>query len=261
MRTPLIAGNWKMNGAGAEAEALLSALAGAGKGSAEMLVCPPFTMLAGAEKILNGSTVHLGAQNVYPAEGGAFTGEISPSMLKSLGCCFCICGHSERRQILGETNDFINEKVRILLAHCITPVLCVGETGDERAEGLTAEVLRRELEEGLSYIGSGYAAGVVIAYEPVWAIGAGKPAAPDEAEEAAAWIRECLFQLFGSAVSETVRILYGGSVNAANAASFLAQPDIDGALVGGASLKAEEFIAIYEAACGCAGKASGPRKE
>lgn len=238
-----------MNGAGAEAEALLKALASSGKGPAEMLVCPPFTALPAAFQLFQEGAVHLGAQNVYPAESGAFTGEISPAMLEALGCSYCICGHSERRQLLGETDDFINAKVQILLAHHITPVLCVGETKEERAGGRTAEVIRREIEKGLARIGSDDAAGVVIAYEPVWAIGAGQPASPEEAEETAAWIRECLFQLFGSAVSEQVRILYGGSVNGENALSFLSLPDIDGALVGGASLKADEFIKIYEAAC------------
>ena len=249
MRARLIAGNWKMNGAGRKAEALLTALSSSGKGPAEMLICPPFTALPLAFQIFGGGPVHIGAQNVYPAEKGAFTGEISPSMLKAIGCSFCLCGHSERRQILGEADDFINAKVRILLSHGIIPVLCTGETKEERAGGLTAEVIRREIEKGLAGVGFDDAASIVIAYEPIWAIGAGQPATPEEAEETAAWIRECLFQLFGSVVSENVRILYGGSVNGENVVSFLAEPDIDGALVGGASLKADEFIKIYEAAC------------
>ena len=249
MRRPLIAGNWKMNGTQSEAEILLQALRTAERGSAELIVCPPFTALPAAQKALAGSFVQWGAQNVYPAEGGAFTGEISPAMLKESGCGFCLCGHSERRRIMGETDAFINAKVRMLLSYGITPVLCVGETAEERAKGCTAEVIRREIEAGLADIGSARATDVVVAYEPVWAIGAGKAADAAEAEEVCAWIRECLFQLFGSAVSEAARILYGGSVSSKNAAEFLAEADIDGALVGGASLHAEEFISIYQAAC------------
>ncbi len=248
MRRPLIAGNWKMNGTAAEAEALLTAAASAEAGRAELVVCPPFTSIGQAAHHLTGTCVQWGAQNVYPAPSGAYTGEISPRMLKALGCRWCICGHSERRQLFGETDEFVSRKVRALLDEGITPILCVGETAEERRDGRTAEVVQREVEAGLGAADASETAQMVIAYEPVWAIGAGQAATAAEAEEVAAWIRECIFRRFGAAASEGVRILYGGSVGGGNIASFLAEPDIDGALIGGASLRAEEFISIYNTA-------------
>lgn len=248
MRIPLIAGNWKMNGTPAGAEALLQKLAKAAKGRAEMAVFPPFTAIWQAEKYLKGTFIRWGAQNVYPEEKGAYTGEISPDMLKEMGCSYVICGHSERRQLLGETDAFINRKIHALFRAGIVPVLCAGETAEERRDGRTAAVLQREIEEGLRGIDAADAGRMIIAYEPVWAIGAGQAASAEEAEEAAGWIRECVFRLFGREAADTVRILYGGSVSSANIASFMQKPDIDGALVGGASLKAEEFISIYNRA-------------
>lgn len=248
MRRPLIAGNWKMNGTPAEAEALLAAAASAEAGRADLVVCPPFTAIGQAKRHLTGTPVQWGAQNVYPAPSGAYTGEISPRMLKDLGCRWCICGHSERRQYFGETDAFISRKVRALLDEGITPILCVGETAEERQSGRTADVAAREVEAGLGEADAEEAARMVIAYEPVWAIGAGQAATAAEAEEVAAWIRECVFRKFGTAAAEGVRILYGGSVGSGNIASFLAEPDIDGALIGGASLRAEEFISIYNTA-------------
>lgn len=246
MRTPLIAGNWKMNGLPDEAEALLTALKAAEKGRADMLVCPPATVLFEAQAILTGTHIEWGAQNVYPAEKGAYTGEISPAMLSALGCTYAICGHSERRQLLGETDEFIRRKVAALLEAHLTPILCVGETADERAAGKTEAVIRRELEEGLAGL-TPRGSDIVIAYEPVWAIGSGAAATAEDAEAVCGFIRRVLSEMLGED-ADNVRILYGGSVTSANISDLLAEADIDGALVGGASLKAAEFISIYDKA-------------
>lgn len=248
MRRPLIAGNWKMNGDAAEADALFRALAAVRPGGADLVVCPPFTALAAAQRSLSDTCIQWGAQNVYPAASGAYTGEISPAMLTSLGCRWCICGHSERRQLLGETDDFIRRKVRAVLDAGMTPILCAGETADERSDGRTASVVQREVEEGLRDAAADEAARLVVAYEPVWAIGAGQAATAAEAQEVCSWIRECLFRLFGQDAASSARILYGGSVGQGNIADFLSEPDIDGALIGGASLRADEFISIYDTA-------------
>lgn len=248
MRRTVIAGNWKMNGQREEAETLLTDIAGISVGDTELVVCPPFTALAQAQAILGGTRIQWGAQNVYPEPSGAYTGEISPPMLKALGCTWCICGHSERRQLLEETDAFISRKVRSLLDAGLTPILCVGETGEERQTGQTALVVQREVEAGLSTVSAEEAMRMVIAYEPVWAIGAGQAATAEEAQEVCAWIREGVSRLFGSRASEAVRILYGGSVGKGNIEEFLRMPDIDGALIGGASLRADEFCAIYNLA-------------
>lgn len=248
MRRPLIAGNWKMNGDAAEADALFRALAAVRPGGADLVVCPPFTALAAAQRLLSDTCIQWGAQNVYPAASGAYTGEISPAMLTSLGCRWCICGHSERRQLLGETDDFIRRKVRAVLDAGMTPILCAGETADERRDGRTASVVQREVEEGLRDAAADEAARLVVAYEPIWAIGAGQAATAAEAQEVCGWIRECLFRLFGQDAASSARILYGGSVGQGNIADFLSEPDIDGALIGGASLRADEFISIYDTA-------------
>lgn len=248
MRRPLIAGNWKMNGDRQEAEALLKAIAGVELGEADLVVCPPFTALAQAQDLLRDTVAQWGAQNVYPETAGAYTGEISPQMLQSLGCRWCICGHSERRQLFGETDELINRKVRAVLDAGLTPILCVGESAAERQNGQTASIVQREVEAGLSGVSAEEAARLVIAYEPIWAIGAGQAATAAEAEEVCSWIRECMFRCFGAEVSGQVRILYGGSVNGRNVSDFLKEPDIDGALIGGASLRAEEFISMYNRA-------------
>lgn len=248
MRRALIAGNWKMNGAGEAAAALLQAVAKAEPGAADLVVCPPFTALPEAQRLLCGTFVQWGAQNVYPAPSGAYTGEISPAMLTALGCRWCICGHSERRQLLGETDGFVGQKVRAVLDAGMTSILCVGETAGERQDGRTASVVEREVEKGLTEVSADEAVRLVIAYEPIWAIGAGQAATAEEAEETCGWLRECVFRLFGRAAADGVRILYGGSVGSGNIASFLAMPDIDGALIGGASLRADEFISIYNTA-------------
>ena len=248
MRRPLIAGNWKMNGDRQEAEALLKAIAGAEPGKADLVVCPPFTALAQAQDLLRDTVAQWGAQNVYPEPAGAYTGEISPQMLQSLGCRWCSCGHSERRQLFGEPDEVINRKVKAVLDAGLTPILCVGESAEERQNGQTASIVQREVEAGLSGVSAEEAARLVIAYEPIWAIGAGQAATAAEAEEVCSWIRECMFRCFGTEVSGQVRILYGGSVNGRNVSDFLKEPDIDGALIGGASLRAEEFISMYNRA-------------
>lgn len=248
MRTPLIAGNWKMNGTWRESEALLSRIAELSPLYTEVLVCPPFTALAAAAAHLAGTDIEWGAQNVYPAEKGAYTGEISPGMLAESGCTYCICGHSERRSYFGETDDFIHQKVKALFAHHIRPILCVGESADERKAGRTEDVIRREVAAGIADLAPDEAARLVIAYEPVWAIGSGAAATAEDAETVCALIRTVVEEQYGKTVSDLVRILYGGSVNSANISSFLQEADIDGALIGGASLDGEEFSSIVEIA-------------
>ena len=244
MRRALIAGNWKMNGTAREAAALLEGISKARLREAEMLICPPFTALMQAAPVCEKTGIALGAQNVYPKVSGAFTGEISPAMLSEIGCAYTIVGHSERRQILGETSAFVNEKVHALLQAGISPILCVGETAKERASEKTETVIAEEIEVGLAGISKEDALRIVIAYEPIWAIGTGASATAQEAERVCRFIRGLLEKRFGDAAGN-IRILYGGSVNGKNAADFFAQEDIDGALIGGASLKAEEFISIY----------------
>ncbi len=247
MRRALIAGNWKMNGTAREADILLEGISKVVLREAEMLICPPFTALFQAAPLCGDAGISLGAQNVYPKEKGAYTGEISPAMLKEAGCDYCIVGHSERRQILGETSAFVNEKVRALLAAGISPILCVGETEKERAAEKTEAVIAEEIEVGLAGVSEEETKNIVIAYEPIWAIGTGASASAEEAERVCRFIRGLLETKYGGAAAE-IRILYGGSVNGKNASDFFAKEDIDGALIGGASLKAEEFISIYNQA-------------
>ena len=236
VRTRLIAGNWKMNRTAMETEQFLGRF-DAEMGKAELLICMPFTDLYLAEKYLAGTGIKWGAQNVYPAEKGAFTGEISPGMLKETGCSYVICGHSERRQILCESDEFVGKKVKIVLAYGMTPILCVGETLEERESGQMKTRLLEEMRAALSGLSPEELLRTVIAYEPVWAIGTGKTATTAQAEEVCKAIRECICEVYGSEVAEKIRIQYGGSVNAANAAELFAEADIDGGLVGGASLK------------------------
>lgn len=248
MRRTLIAGNWKMNLLPEEASKLVSELVKIKEGNAEMLICPPFVDIPAAASLLKDSFIKLGAQNVYPEEKGAFTGEISPDMLKALGCSYVICGHSERRFILGETNEFISRKVKSVFSHGMIPVLCVGEHLKDREEGRTEEVISEEIETALWNISKDEVNRLVIAYEPVWAIGSGKAATTSDAEEVASFIRRKVKDLFGEEAASHVRILYGGSVKAENIDGFLKEEDIDGALIGGASLKADSFKAIYDKA-------------
>lgn len=246
MRQPLIAGNWKMNLGPKGAVSLISELKKVKPNKAEMLICPPFVDLPAASEMVQGTHIQLGAQNMYPEGKGAFTGEISPAMLKELHCRYVICGHSERRHIMGESDEFIHRKVVSALAHSLTPILCTGETAEQRNEGRTEEIIREELETTLFNIPSEQAETIVIAYEPIWAIGTGAAATAVDAQAVAHFIRGELTRLYGETTAEKIRILYGGSVNAANIEDFMAQKDIDGGLIGGASLKATEFKEIYE---------------
>jgi triosephosphate isomerase len=211
-------------------------------------VCPPFPYLAAVAEVLRGSAVGLGAQNLYPEKEGAFTGEVSPTMLVDVGCRYVIIGHSERRHKLGETDAFINRKVKAALAAGLTAILCVGETLAEREANRTQAVLDTQLTADLDGLTAGDLARVVIAYEPVWAIGTGRNATPDQAQAAHAFVRRRVGQLCGAVAAQGLVIQYGGSVKPDNAALLLSQPDVDGALVGGASLNADQFLAIVRAA-------------
>ncbi len=249
-RKYFIAGNWKMNKTAAEAVALIDGIK-AKQGSqskVDVAVCPTFTALDAASKALAGSTIKLGAQNVYTKASGAYTGEISADMLKEFGCAYVILGHSERREYFKECNCFINEKVKVVLANGMKPILCVGEKLEDREAGKTIDVVSEQTIKGLADISKEDAKNVVIAYEPVWAIGTGKTATPDMAQEVHAEIRKILANLFGSEVAEGMQILYGGSMKPENAKDLLAQKDIDGGLIGGAALKPDSFVALIEAA-------------
>ncbi len=239
----LIAGNWKMNLTLPEsrhlAQEVLKVAAGAGP---EVMIAPPFTALTVVAEVLAGSEVSLGAQNCCWASQGAFTGEISPLMLRELGCAMVILGHSERRHVFGEDNAMINRRLKGALTAGLRPVFCVGETLEERQAGRANPVLKSQLEEGLDAIPIG--AGLIVAYEPVWAIGTGQTATPGQAQEAHAFIRETLAGMSQKIVASEIRILYGGSVNEGNVEALLAQADINGALVGGAALKIESFARI-----------------
>ena len=249
MRTPIIAGNWKMNKNVAEAVELVSALreSTAAIEKVEMVVCPPFVCLTAVKEALAGSKIGLGAQNVYWEEKGAFTGEISPLMLKGL-VTYVIIGHSERRQYFGETDATVNKRVRAALAHGLTPIMCVGETLAQREAGETSAVVTTQVMNGLAGLSAAEVKSIVIAYEPVWAIGTGRASTGEDANAVVAQnIRTPLSKLFGEAVAQSVRVQYGGSVTAANAAEFMGRPEIDGALVGGASLKVADFTGIITA--------------
>jgi|YNPNPStandDraft_1061719.scaffolds.fasta_scaffold03181_5 triosephosphate isomerase len=249
MRRPFVAGNWKMNMERASAAALAKAVAeGAGNyPQVDIAVCPPFVYLETVAKAIAGSPVMLGAQNLYPEPKGAFTGEISGPMLKDMGCQFVILGHSERRA-MGESSEFVNEKVFAALECDLKPIICVGETLRQRKEGKTLAVVRRQIDGSLSGLSPEQMQKCVIAYEPVWAIGTGENATPEQAEEVQAEIRRLLTERFGKAVAESVRIQYGGSVKASVAADIFQKPNVDGGLIGGASLKADEFLGIVAAA-------------
>ena len=252
MRTPLVAGNWKMNKTVAEARELVSVMS-AKLGeipNVEKVLCPPFLAIPALAGMLEGSGIGLGAQNLHWEEKGAFTGEISSGMIKEF-CQYVIIGHSERRSYFGETDESVNRKLHATLKAGLTPIVCVGETLEQYEAGSTSEVVRRQISAGLAGIDSANAARIVVAYEPVWAIGTGKASSGENANFVHQQvIRPALSDLFGAGGAETIRILYGGSVTAANASEFFAYPDIDGALVGGASLKADEFVAITKAISG-----------
>jgi triosephosphate isomerase len=248
MRTPIIAGNWKMNTVVEDAKALVQALKPRVQDvkKVEIVVCPPFTSLVAVAEVLKGSNIGLGAQNLYWEKSGAFTGEVSAPMLKALGCTYVIIGHSERRTYFHETDETVNKKIFAALTEGLKPIVCVGETLGEREKGETFTVIKRQVTNGLARLSAEQMKTVVIAYEPVWAIGTGKTATPEQAQEVHAFIRKLLTEMFGKTTADATRIQYGGSVNASNATTLMNQPDIDGALVGGASLKADSFEKIVK---------------
>jgi len=254
MRIPLLAGNWKMNKTHLEAihfvEQLAHELADHNFGKAEVVLCPPATALRSVQTTTEDrhQSFGLGAQNMHSADDGAFTGEVSPLMLKALRVRYVILGHSERREIFGETDETVNAKVKAAFKHGIIPILCCGETDDEREAGSTDEKVARQVREGLAGLKPEQAATAVVAYEPIWAIGTGKTATPEDAQATIKYIRGTLADVFNEDVAGKVRILYGGSMKSGNAAALIGQPDIDGGLIGGASLDAAEFAAIVKAA-------------
>ncbi len=250
MRTPLVAANWKMNKTVEEARSLvysMSARLREIKG-VEKVLCPPFPALLAVHALLEGSDLGLGAQNMYWEEKGAFTGEVSPLMVKEL-CGYVILGHSERRLYFGETDETVNRKLRAAQKFDLTPIFCVGETLEQYESKQTAEVVSRQIKLGLADLPADFAPRIVVAYEPVWAIGTGRASSADNANNVVGQvIRPALSTAFGSDHAQAMRVLYGGSVTGANAAEFFGRPEIDGALVGGASLKADDFVAITQAA-------------
>lgn len=231
-----------------EAKALVQDLKGRVQNvtNVEIVVCPPFISLQTVKDVLAGSNIGLGAQNVFWEKNGAFTGEVSAPMLKSVGCAYVIIGHSERRTYFSETDSTVNKRIFASLTEGLKPIVCVGETLEEREAGKTFDVIKRQITGGLANLSTEQMVPVVIAYEPVWAIGTGKTATPAQAQEVHAFIRQLLKELFGQATADATRLQYGGSVKPENAAELMSQPDIDGALVGGASLKAETFEKIIK---------------
>lgn len=251
-RKVIIAGNWKMNKTAAEGKALVEALKGlvadVCPSKADIVVCPPFTTIAAVAEAIKGSNIKLGAQNIHWAANGAFTGEIAADMLKELGVEYVIIGHSERRQYFGETDEVVAKRSLAAITAGITPIICVGETLEQRQNGTTFEIVKKQTEAALDLMSAAQVSASVIAYEPVWAIGTGLTATKEQAEEVIAFIRSVVAKKFDSAAADALRIQYGGSMNAKNAAELMAMPNIDGGLIGGASLKAPDFAAIVEAA-------------
>jgi len=250
IRKKLIAGNWKMNKTAADGAALTTEiLAAIGREtSVDVVLCPPFTALESVGRALDGQALKLGAQNMHPEKNGAFTGEVSAEMLRGLFVTYVILGHSERRTYFGDTDAFVNKKTLAALANQLKPILCVGETLAEREGGSTLAVVQKQLEGGLVGVTAEQLTSVVIAYEPVWAIGTGKVATTAQAQEVHAYIRELLTKLYGAPLAQKVRILYGGSMKPSNAPELLAQKDIDGGLIGGAALEAKSFVELVKAA-------------
>ena len=250
MRTPIVAGNWKMNKTVEEARLLVSDMGRKLREieGVEKVLCPPFPALLAVSALLKGTDIGLGAQNLHWEEKGAFTGEVAPNMVAEF-CQYVIIGHSERRAYFGETDETVNKKVHAALAHDLTPIICVGESLEENESGRTGEVVRRQISQGLADVDPAKAAGLIIAYEPIWAIGTGRASSGENANSVLAdYIRPALADLFGAETAQAIRIQYGGSVTGANADEFFGQPEIDGALVGGASLKIDDFVAITQAA-------------
>ena len=252
MRTPVVAANWKMNKTVEEARSLVYAMSARLREikGVEKVLCPPYTSLLAVNALLQGSDLGLGAQNMYWEEKGAFTGEISPQMVKEL-CQYVILGHSERRAYFGETDETVNKKIKAAQKYDLTPIVCVGETLEQYEAGRTAEVVGRQVKQGLAGVDAAFGPRIIVAYEPVWAIGTGKASSgPNANEVVAKVVRAALTDLFTADTAQAIRVLYGGSVTGANAAEFFGQPEIDGALVGGASLKSDDFVAITQAAAG-----------
>ena len=251
MRKNVIAGNWKMNNDLKESEKLIVELKNLlqnEKPNCDVIVCPPYTSLSEASKLLKGSQIKLGAQNMHFEDSGAFTGEISASMLKSVGCEYVILGHSERRTIFGESNEMINKKIKKALSARLKPIFCVGELLEEREDGTTNDVVKRQILKGLDGISAEDMKNMIVAYEPVWAIGTGKTASPAQAQEVHEFIRDLIEIDYSLEVANDLVIQYGGSVKPDNAKELLSQKDIDGALVGGACLKADSFLGIIKGA-------------
>ncbi len=247
MRTPFIAGNWKMHKTRAEARDLATSLKEQLRGvSHRLLVAPAFTALESVASVLDGSNILVGAQNMAAATSGAHTGEVSPAMLKDVGVNAVILGHSERRHVYGESDELINTKVQLALQESLEVILCIGETLEEREAGSVDEVNRRQLRSGLAGVSAADLARVTIAYEPVWAIGTGKTATPEDADTTHGAVRKIMADLYDQSVADGIIIQYGGSVKPGNVAGLMAKPNIDGALVGGASLTAEDFVPIAQ---------------
>ncbi|MDF2929247.1 triose-phosphate isomerase [Anaerospora sp.] len=248
MRKPIIAGNWKMHKTVGEALALVRELCGitASVTDVEIVICPTFTALYPVHMAICEGPLRLGAQNMHWEAQGAYTGEISPAMVKEVGCTYVIIGHSERRQYFGETDDTVNKKVKAAIAAELIPIMCVGETLEQREAGITEGVVGRQVRQGLTGLTAEQIAEMVIAYEPVWAIGTGRTASSEDANAVCRYIRQVVTELAGTDSAEKVRIQYGGSVKGENIAELMAKSDIDGALVGGASLDAESFAKIIK---------------
>jgi triosephosphate isomerase len=250
MRKSFIAGNWKMNTDVHSSVKLAEGIVSGCKdvaGKVDVAVCPPFVYLQQVGKALQSSHIGLGSQDIYFEQKGAFTGEISAAMLKDIGCTYALCGHSERRHVIGETDELINKKVHAALLGGLLPILCVGELLEERKANKTDEVVTRQMKKGLAGLVAEKMSAVTIAYEPVWAIGTGLTATPQQAQEVHAMIRKLVAEMYDRKIADAIRIQYGGSVKADNAGVLMSQEDVDGLLVGGASLKAEDFVAIVKA--------------
>jgi len=252
MRRALIAGNWKMNCTLAEAAELAKGVVSgvAGVSDVDIVVCPTFTALETVGKIVAGTNVAMGAQDIYWEKSGAYTGEISPDMLLDVGCSYAIAGHSERRQYMGETDEIVNRKARAALAAGLKVMMCVGETLEEREAGKMEEIVKRAVVGGLADITAEELKNLSVAYEPIWAIGTGKTATPEQANEAHEFIRKVVGGLYSNEVAEALVIQYGGSVKPSNIVALMAEPHLDGALVGGASLKADSFVELVKGAQG-----------
>lgn len=252
MRKPFVAGNWKMN---TDSRTGVSLAEGVARGSmdiagrsVDVAVIPPFVYLQAVVRALNRSHIAVGAQDIYYEQKGAFTGEVSASMLKDVGCIYVLCGHSERRHVIGESDELVNKKINAAICSGVLPIFCVGEKLEEREASLTKEVVGRQVRSGLAGLDVEKASALTVAYEPVWAIGTGRTATTEQAQEVHAMIRKLLGEMYDAQLAQEIRILYGGSVKPDNAADLMRQEDIDGLLVGGASLNADDFVAIIKAA-------------